>query len=365
MSSTCPFAVSHYRYRLTIIFSHTDPLPAPFFVVLFKNSLHSSFFALLCFVSLCVYVGVCARVCVCVYIMYLLFITALTEWYIQSGCTGLFATCLSSEMYNLSREERLELARHVAAKAAGRVSVVASGTFEEEESSVEAQAEFVRAMAKHVDAVVVIVANMAKEDEDNSIWRSNVQKLLDLTPGVPLGLYECPRPYHRLLDADTLSWCAATGRFLFHKDTCCVKQGLADKLSALNKLDSSTPFRFYNANVATVLYSDQRGGSGFSGICANFYPQVMVWLTANTTHPRAPHVQKMLAVCENVVCCKYPTSAKAYLNMFEGFETEAVARCQDVQLNEEELLKLDNLHYVMGTVCEELSIPVLNPAQFL
>jgi 4-hydroxy-tetrahydrodipicolinate synthase len=44
------------------------------------------------------------------------------EWYIASGCTGLFAVCQSSEMYFMTNEERLALATHVVGKAAGRVS---------------------------------------------------------------------------------------------------------------------------------------------------------------------------------------------------------------------------------------------------
>ena len=48
-----------------------------------------------------------------------------------------------------------------------------------------------------------------------------MQKLLDLTGSVRLGLYECPKPYHRLLSAEALAWAASTGRFYFHKDTCC------------------------------------------------------------------------------------------------------------------------------------------------
>ena len=42
------------------------------------------------------------------------------EWYIASGCSGLFAVCQSSEMYFLSEEERLELAEYVATKVAVR-----------------------------------------------------------------------------------------------------------------------------------------------------------------------------------------------------------------------------------------------------
>ena len=42
------------------------------------------------------------------------------------------------------------------------------------------------------------------------------------SPGVPLGIYECPAPYHRLLTPEMLAFCAGSGRFLFIKDTSCV-----------------------------------------------------------------------------------------------------------------------------------------------
>lgn len=69
--------------------------------------------------------------------------------------------------------------------------------------------------------------------------------------------------------------------------------------------------------------------SGFSGISANFYPQLLAWITANPAHEKAEYVQHMLAVCENVVMYKYPTCAKAYLNMFEGFNTEVTTRTRE------------------------------------
>ena len=34
-------------------------------------------------------------------------LTRLTEWYLQAGAKGLFANCQSSEMYELSDDEKL------------------------------------------------------------------------------------------------------------------------------------------------------------------------------------------------------------------------------------------------------------------
>lgn len=44
---------------------------------------------------------------------------ALVEWYIAHGVSGLFAVCQSSEMFFLSLEERVGIARFVNEKAAG------------------------------------------------------------------------------------------------------------------------------------------------------------------------------------------------------------------------------------------------------
>ena len=63
-------------------------------------------------------------------------------------------------MFKLNRDERLQLAQRVRTKAAGRVAVVASGTFE---GTIEEKAEFVCEMGKIVDAVVVLVNQMCAE----------------------------------------------------------------------------------------------------------------------------------------------------------------------------------------------------------
>lgn len=189
----------------------------------------------------------------------------LVDWYVASGVDGLFALCLSSEMYQLSSDERLALVRAVVAAAAGRVPVVACGAFG---GPIEEQAAEVRRIGKEVDAVVIVVSQLAAPGEPDDVWIANAQKLLDLTADdeIPLGLYECPLPYHRLLSADMLAWAAKTGRFAFHKDTCCAKGPISAKLAAVRAAGEESPFKFYNANVATLKFSLEEGGNGFSGI---------------------------------------------------------------------------------------------------
>lgn len=282
----------------------------------------------------------------------------LIEWYIASGVSGLFAVCQSSEMYNLSDAERLELAKHVMTKANGRVSVVASGTFG---GPIADQAAFVTKMGEIVDAVVVLVNQLAAKDEGDEVWVANVKELLSLTGNVPLGLYECPQPYHRLLQAPSLKWCAESGRFLFHKDTCCKTQPIVEKINAVRSVEGSA-FRFYNANMAMLRFSIVNEGSGFSGIAANFYPQLISYLCANPHTKEAIELQKFMAVAENVVMYKYPRSAKVFLNMFEGLTVSDTCRNGCAELNEEETLKLESLHSLALDWCDKVGVKRINPA---
>ena len=95
-------------------------------------------------------------------------------------------------------------------------------------------------------------------------------------------------------------------------------------LNAIHEIQS-TPFRFYNANVETLLDSLLDGGHGFSGISANFYPRLHVWLIKNVVTNNIAgrrdkqeqlmieKVQDFLSLAEATVCVNYPASAKNYL----------------------------------------------------
>src|SRR5690554_373098 len=83
-------------------------------------------------------------------------VDSLVDWYIDNGAGGLFACCLSSEMYHLTSDERLALARRVSQRAAGRVPVVATGTFG---GPLAEQAGFIRRMAETGVAAVVVMPN--------------------------------------------------------------------------------------------------------------------------------------------------------------------------------------------------------------
>lgn len=240
-------------------------------------------------------------------------LAALTNWYIDQGVNGLFAVCQSSEMFYLSLEERVEVAKTVVRVAAGRVPVIASGHVSD---AMADQIAELRAMAQTgVQALILITNRMAGADEPDEVWHERTQALMDALPAeMPLGLYECPFPYKRLVSTENLAWAAGTGRFFFMKDTCCDAALLRERVKAM----AGTPMKLYNANSTTLLESLKSGAAGYSGVMANFHPALYAWLCAHQNDPEAGRVSDFLSIASLIERQCYPVNAKYHLSAVEG-----------------------------------------------
>lgn len=252
---------------------------------------------------------------------------ALIEWYIANGVSGLFAVCQSSEMFYLSLEERTSVARFVKEKAAGRVPVIASGHISD---SLEDQAAELNEMARTgVDAVILITNRMAQEGESADKWIANLEKLMEALPAdLPLGLYECPYPYKWVLGEKELDFCVRSGRFHFLKDTCCDFARIQSRLKGIE----GSELKLFNANTSTLLDSLRAGAAGFSGVMANFHPELYVWLCENYDKEpeKAETLQSFLTLASQIEKQLYPVNAKVYL-AGEGLPVTATTRVKNPQ----------------------------------
>ncbi|RVT80013.1 dihydrodipicolinate synthase family protein [Flavobacterium sufflavum] len=235
-------------------------------------------------------------------------LTALTELYLKSGVTGLFANCLSSEMFELSEAERLQLTKHVVDVVAGQVPVVATGTFE---GTIQQQADFTNKIyGTGIDAVILISGLLAKETDSDAVFVDNVHQLLNLTPGVPTGFYECPVPYKRVLSAEQLGEFVDTGRVIYHKDTSLDINQIKAKLSVVKNPD----FGLYDAYMVHAIESLKAGSAGLSCIQGNFFPELIVWICDNYNDASKAEelaaVQQFLESNMGVMHDVYPIVAK-------------------------------------------------------
>lgn len=234
----------------------------------------------------------------------------LVERYAGWGCTGIFAVCQSSEMFYLSLEERVSLAKATleAAKKRG-MCVVASGHIS---NSVEEQArELTSIYETGVDGIVLVSNRLDLHNDGDEVWIKNAEKLISLLPeDMKLGIYECPYPYKRLLTPEILKWCIKSGRFYFIKDTCCDPDMLRERLEIL----SGTQIKLYNANAQTLLETLRNGASGYSSVMSNFHADLYVWLCENFNSDKADMVSDVLSISAFTEVMHYPSTAKYALD---------------------------------------------------
>jgi 4-hydroxy-tetrahydrodipicolinate synthase len=248
----------------------------------------------------------------------------LIGWYLAQGADALFAVCQSSEMQFLSLDERVALSRFVVQTVNGRVPVVTSGHISDD---VPTQIDELMAMSQTgADALILVTNHLDPQQQGSKTFRATLTTLLDRLPqDTPLGLYECPAPYRRLLTDEEVTFCAQSERFILLKDVSCDLDTVKRRLT----LTEGTPLRILNANAAIAWDAMKAGAPGFNGVFANIHPDLYKWLyTDSVRHPELAHELAtflvLAAVSEGL---GYPALAKIYHQRIGTFDS---IRCRTI-----------------------------------
>lgn len=250
----------------------------------------------------------------------------LIDWYLEKKVDALFAVCQSSEMQFLTLPERVALARFVVDKVAGRIPVIASGHISD---AIDDQiAELQAVAATGVDALVLVTNHLDPKNQGSEVFFNTLNTLLDALPAeVPLGLYECPAPYRRLLTDEELTYCANTGRFVVLKDVSCDLPTVTRRV----QLMAGTPLNIINANAAIAFPAIKAGSKGFSGVFTNFHPELYVWLYhRHQSNPAlADELATFLSLAAVTETLGYPKNAKIYHQRLGTFKSDACRVTKD------------------------------------
>lgn len=282
-------------------------------------------------------------------------VSALVEFYLAAGVRGFFANCLSSEMYSISEDERLELTRHVVKAVAGRAPIVATGSFG---LTIEDKAEFAtRIYETGIDAVILITGHYANVEDDDIILLRNFDKMLRLTGDIPMGLYECPAPYKRIIGTEVFRKLLDTGRLVYHKDTSIDPEKVKGKLEVVR--EDAHGLEFYDAHTPNAMYSLQMGATGMSSISGNFYPEVLVWMCNHAADPARQDdvrwLQGELSRVDPLIHVAYPMSAKYFLRK-RGLPVRTISRAVALELTAQQKQALDEIYEDFSGWCERLGI---------
>ncbi|KAA5540854.1 dihydrodipicolinate synthase family protein [Adhaeribacter rhizoryzae] len=282
-------------------------------------------------------------------------LTELTQFYLEAGASGLFANCLSSEMFELTPSERLQIIKHVLEVTNGTVPVVATGTFG---GPIAGQADFVKKVHDlGVQAVICITGLLAEETESEEIFAQNAFHLFDLTPNIPLGFYECPVPYKRVISPQTLKQFVSAGRIIYHKDTCLDIDQVREKL----RLADNPCFGLYDAYMVHAVESLKAGSAGLSCIQGNYFPELVVWLCENYNNTslteEVDRVQQFFIDNMDVMHAVYPIVSKYYLQK-RGLNISTFTRREVGVFTPKIRKEVDELYQKYSRLQEELGLKV-------
>lgn len=282
-------------------------------------------------------------------------LTKLTELYLEAGAAGLFANCLSSEMFELSEDERIAVVKHVVKVTNGKVPVVATGTFGGE---IAKQADFVKKIYDtNIEAVIGITGLLAEETDADEIFEANVHQLLSLTDDIPMGFYECPVPYKRVISPKQLGDLVATGRVTYHKDTCLDINQIREKLALTKDVAN---FGLYDAYMVHAVESLKAGSAGLSCIQGNYFPELIAWLCNNYNNSGLVNevalVQQFFIDQMDVMHDVYPTVSKYYLQK-RGLDISTFTRRTGIgEFNAEVKTKIDRLFEDYASLREKINL---------
>lgn len=280
-------------------------------------------------------------------------LSKLMELYTAAGAKGFFANCASSEMYALSPDERSALTKHVVKHAGKNMSVVSTGSFGE---TMNDKAEFTKKIFDiGVNGVITITGHFAKQNESDDVLMKNYDAFFKLTENIPLGTYECPSPYKRVLTPEVFTFFLKSGRMVYHKDTTID----FDKVKVKIELAKNSKLEFYDACIANTMYSLQAGARGMSPICGNLYPEIVAWMCNNATNPDkqddVEYIQQQLTKTEDLIGENYPLSAKYFLKK-RGLSIELISRTNKEPLTAKQKDVLDDVHKTFLGWCERINI---------
>ena len=165
--------------------------------------------------------------------------------------------------------------------------------------------------ATGVDGLVLVTNRFDPKGQGGTVFMDNLRHLLDALPAdLPLGLYECPAPFRRLMSDDELAFCAESGRFAILKDVSCDLETVKRRVA----LTKNSSLAIVNANAAIAFDAIRSGSAGFTGVFTNFHPDLYKWLlTDSARHPAlADDLSVYLALAAMAEPMGYPKLAKLY-----------------------------------------------------
>jgi len=253
------------------------------------------------------------------------------NWHLSFDLGGIYGNCLSSEMYELSNQERFTLIEEAAKTVNGIKPLAVTGNFG---SNVATHIDFCnKAWDKGADVVMLTIPRHIDDPDELEKYFFTVANSTQL----PLGIYECPVPRAFHLELDLIKKLADSGRFYAYKETSC----RLDKIRAVNDITAGTNLSLLQANIPLLREATKMNVPGSMNVVANWLPDLTneVFRTAKSEDPISENLHQQLCIMELAQRSIHPTGVK-YLMQKRGLPINPTTRYQS-KISEEVVKSID------------------------
>ncbi len=275
------------------------------------------------------------------------------EWYLNMDLGGIYANCQSSEMSELTDDERLLLISEAVKVSNGRKPIVGTGNFGK---NIEEHIEFIKKAANAgAEVVMLTVPTFHNSDDELEKYYLTIAEKTE----VKLGLYECPVPRTYNLGTDLVKVLAESGRFYAYKETSC-NIGKMEKLINITK---NTNLSFLQANVPYMLEAIRLGAEGSMNIASNWLPDLEIEVVKRGLEgdPAADDLNSVLCAMEMAQRSVHPMGVK-YLIGKRGLPIKPLTRYPR-SISMEEMYSLDQAAKYWFE--EDGELRILNDSKFI
>lgn len=255
------------------------------------------------------------------------------QWHMAHQVGGIYANCLSSEMYELDEKEKLLLVEEAVKTANGKIPVAATGNFG---STIEEHLLFCQKVADAgADLVMLTVPTFCQDDQALAHYYLSMAEKTDM----PLGIYECPVPRAYHLGLDLIREIAQSGRYYAYKETSCD----INKIKKIIQITQQSALALLQANVPHLLAAVKAGAAGSMNIVANWLPDLTVEVAnrGKAGDSTAEELHAVLCMMELAQRSIHPTGVK-YLMSKRGLPIKPLTRYPK-SLTQEEAHSLDTI----------------------
>ncbi len=256
------------------------------------------------------------------------------KWYIDNNAGGIYANCLSSEMYHLDTEEQLNLINETVKVAKGKLPIAATGNFGNSEK--EHLISVKKISETNIDILMLLVPTFLDTDEDMYKYFMTMVENTE----IQLGIYECPVPRSFHLNPELVKKLANTGRFVAFKETSCDLDIIKTHIDNTR----NTKMSVLQANLPYLLESIRYGAVGTMNIASIWLPDLVddIITMGIEKNPKADELHRDLCLLEMMQRVVHPKGTK-YLLSKRGINIKEYSRAVPEKLSKEVIYSLDRI----------------------